>query len=436
MKVESAPLATKAAPFSHVLLGYRAATRQPLALWASLALLSFVTQIIFRREMHPGEFGTFNTALALVGVLIVPVLALHQAITLYVARPHRPGDQSRVDSIRAGALLATETFAWMWGAVCLVLVFALTTWLHLPRFSIQLFTLLNVLAAIGSFISCAIYERGGHLRRWMILLASAALARVLIGAGLVSQEPWAESGLATFLIAGLITLGPALQSRQSNLTRLHACVAILDRDFMVFAAATFSLLLGLVLFTNADRLVGQSWFGVVTNNNMGLVNWPLFDAYQTAGLLARSLLWGTQPLLWILFAERSQVDYTRAASLKFFWIYLGVLILGVIALSWLATPLSELFCGNDYQTTARFVPSLAAAMIPLGLLQGLGIFSLASRRYHECFVLGGCSVVYTLVLYFAGRQPQLMPAYMFGIGLVCCMAVLFVGVVRWGRKQP
>jgi hypothetical protein len=89
-----------------------------------------------------------------------------------------------------------------------------------------------------------------------------------------------------------------------------------------------------------------------------------------------------------------------------------------------------------FELTSHFVPSLAATMIPLGLLQALGIFSLASRRYPECFVLGGCGVGYTLLLYLAGRQPQLMPAYMFGGGLVCLMVLLFVGVVRWGRKQP
>jgi hypothetical protein len=75
-------------------------------------------------------------------------------------------------------------------------------------------------------------------------------------------------------------------------------------------------------------------------------------------------------------------------------------------------------------------------MVPLGLLQALGVFSLASRRYHECFVLGGCGVAYTLVLLFFGRRPELMPPYMFGGGLVSLMVVLFVGIVRWGRKQP
>jgi hypothetical protein len=33
-------------------------------LWASSPLLSFIAQIVFRRELAPGEFGTLNTALA------------------------------------------------------------------------------------------------------------------------------------------------------------------------------------------------------------------------------------------------------------------------------------------------------------------------------------------------------------------------------------
>jgi O-antigen/teichoic acid export membrane protein len=218
--------------------------------------------------------------------------------------------------------------------------------------------------------------------------------------------------------------------------RWKACLAIWDRDFLLYAGATFSVLLALFLFSSADRIVAQSWFGVAIDNNLGLVNWALFDAYQTAGLLGRGILWGTQPLLWILFAQRSRLDRTTPGSLTFFWIYLGALLPGAILLGCLAQPLSRLFCGPHFQSTALFVPSFAAVMVPLGLLQALGVFSLASRRYHECFVLGGCGVAYTLVLLFFGRRPELMPPYMFGGGLVSLMVVLFVGIVRWGRKQP
>jgi O-antigen/teichoic acid export membrane protein len=443
MKVDPLPAAN--APgvpglFRRALLTYQKETGQSPAGWALIALLNFIAQIIFHRELAPGEFGTLNTALGAIGLMTVPLLAVNQAFTHYLARHPGPGaaePSARIESLRAAALLVTETFAWIWGVLSFLLVFLLLPMLDLPRFSLQLFTLLNVLIALGGLVSWAVCQGGNQLRLWAWLLAAAALARVLVGAGLAWKEPWAESGLAAFLLAGFITLTPALRSREADAAmRLKACRAVWDRDFLLCAGATFSVLLALFLFSSADRIVAQSWFGVANNNNMGLVNWGQFDAYQTAGLLGRGLLWGTQPLLWILFAERSRLDRTRADSLTFFWIYLGVLAPGAILLGCLAQPLSRLFCGPDFQSTALFVPSFAAVMVLLGLLQALGIFSLASRRYPECFVLGGCAAGYTLLLYLAGRQPQLMPAYMFGGGLVSLMVVLFVGIVRWGRKQP
>jgi hypothetical protein len=437
MNADPGPAAKAPGLFRRALRIYQKETGQSPALWALVALLNFIAQIIFRHELAQGEFGTLNTALGMIGLMIVPVLALNQAFTHYLARHHDAGQSARIDSLRAAAFLATETFAWIWGALCLLLVFLLLPLLDLPRFSLQLFTLLNVLIALGGLVSWTMCQDSNRLHLWAWLLAASALTRVLVGAGLAWQEPWAESGLTAFLLAGFITQAPVFRSRETDMaTRLKACQAIWDHDFLLYTGATFSVLLALFLFSSADRIVAQSWFGVATNNNMGVVNWPLFDAYQTAGLLGRGLLWGTQPLLWILFAQRSLLDRTRAASLTFFWIYLGALLVGAILLGCLAQPLSWLFCGPNFQSTALFVPSLAAVMVPLGLLQALGVFSLASRRYHECFVLGGCSVGYTLLLYLVGRQPQLMPAYMFGGGLVSLMVVLFVGVARWGRKQP
>jgi hypothetical protein len=258
-----------------------------------------------------------------------------------------------------------------------------------------------------------------------------------VGAFLGWQEPWAESGLAALLLAGFITLAPALGAREVEASvRWKACRTAWDKDFLIHAGATCSVLLGVFLFTSADRIVAQHWFGVATNNNLGLVDWPTLDAYQTAGLLGRSLLWGTQPLLWILFVQRAPLHRTTTASLRFFWIYLGTLIAGAFLLGCLTHPLTWIFCGDSYKTTAMYVPSFAAVMVLLGLLQGIGIFSLASRRHPECFLFGACGTGYAVLLYLAGRQPQLMLAYMFGAGLISLMIVLFLGVVRWGRKQP
>ncbi len=437
MKPDAESVATDPGFFRRALVTYQKETGQPLAVWAGIAALNFIAQIFLRRELHLGEFGTLNTALGIVGLLTLPLLALNQAFTLYLRQVHPQEQAPRIEALRAAAAIATETFGWIWGGLSILLIFLLLPLLDVPRISLQLFTVINVLVALGGVLSWAICQGGNRLHFWATLLFYAALSRALVGALLGWLEPWAESGLAALLLAGFIALAPALDIREVKpALRWKACRDAWDRDFLLYAGATFSVLLGVFLFANADRIVAQKWLGVAINNNLGIVSWSLLDSYQTAGLLGRSLLWGTQPLLWILFAHRSPLNRTTTASLTFFWIYLGSLVAGAFLLGLLTRPLCYLFCGSNYQSTALFVPSFAAVMVVLGLLQGVGIFALASRRYPECFLFSACSIGYTVLLYLAGRQAQSMIAYMFGAGVVSLMIVLFVGVVRWGRKQP
>jgi hypothetical protein len=437
MSAPPATTAPDAGPLRPCSLLFREQTGEMLAVWAAIAALNFITQIVLRRELAPGEFGTLNTALGVVGLMTVPVLAMNHAVVSYLAHPPKSAASTHLNSLRAVSLLVMETFAWIWGGISVLVILAVVPLLELPRFSLELLALIIVLLAVGGLVSGAICRSRSQLRLWMWLLLAAALARLLLAAGLGSAMPWAESGLSAWLLAGFITLIPVLRQQGSDaFLRFKACQALLNREFLIYFGATLSVFLAVFLFTSADRLVAQSWFGVATNNNLGLVDWREFDAYQTAGLLGRGLLWGTQPLLWIFFAQRSRLDRTRAASLTFFWIYLGALLVGAVILGELSRPLSQLFCGAAFESTAFLIPHFAAAMVPLGLLQVLGFFALASRRYPECFVIGGLGVGYALLLYLVGRQPLLMPAYMFGGGAVAILMVLLVGVVRWGRRQP
>ena len=419
------------------LLTFREETGQSPVIWAGIALLSLFTQIILHRELLPGEFGTFNTALGVIGLMTVPVIALVQTFNWHFVYKRVPGQEQRFQEIRSSELAVIETITWVWAIISGVLLLIGLPLLELPRYSVNLLVLLNVLLALGALLSGAMYCSGGRRRTWVWLLVGAAVARLVLGITMSWYERWAEAALVAFLFAGLITLAPALRSTETSLAeRFKALKTVLDGAFLIDPGAIFRVLLGIYLFTNGDRIVAQSWFGTAADNNIGYVDWPMFDAYQTAGLLGRSILWGTQPLLLMLFIRRARVDRTTASSLDWFWLYLGALVTGVTLVNLFHVPLSRLFCGADYFRTAHLVPVFTITMIPLGLLQGIGMFSLASRRYPECFVFGVCSIGYAVVLYLAGRNPQIMPAYMFGGSLVSLMAVLFVGVVRWGRKQP
>jgi hypothetical protein len=421
------------------LLKFREETGQSLVVWAIIAVFSLFTQVVLHHTLLPGEFGTFNTVLGVIGLMLVPQVALIHAFNWHVARKHAPGEEQRLQGLRASEVIVIETFTWIWALVGSIVVMFILQFLALPRYTLCLFTQLNVVLALGALLSAAMYRSRGRLKTWSWLFAGTALARLLLCIVVTWYIPWSEAALAGFLLAGLITIVPVLRTTETGeAQRIKALKTIMDRAFLVDLGAIFSVFLAIYLFTNADRIVAQSWFGTVGVNdtNADIIDWPMFDAYQTAGLLGRSILWGTQPLLLILFLRRARMDRTTSATMDWFWLYLGLLVTGVTLIDLFDVPLTQLFCGRDYERTAHLVPGFTLTMMPLGLLQGVGIFGLASRRYIECFVFGACGIAYTLLLYGAGRHPQLMLAYMFGGGLISLMMVLFVGVVRWGRRQP
>jgi hypothetical protein len=446
MSAEAAPAAQEADFFRRAVQSYETQTGQPALAWLLIALANAAFQAAFYCAMRAdraaaGEFGTLNAALGIIGLLTLPLLALHQAFRLYPMHPPRAGQDARLDSLRSSAVTVIETSALIWAACCCLLTLVPLPLPYLPRYPLQLLALLNVLAALGSVVTGSVYENRNQYRRWIILLVAAALIRMIAGGvlTLTPLAPWAETGLTVFLLASLITLIPALRTGTLDWpARLKTCRAVFDHDFLVFTGATLSVFLGIYLFSNADRIVTLRWVDTLPDQRVMMSSGTQdgFDFYQASGLWGRALLWGTQPLLWILFARRARLTHTTAASLTFFWLYLAALVLGALILGTLTQPHTLHAMGDFFQTAGYYAPTFAAVMIPLGLLQGLGIFSIASRRYPECFVLGGCSLVYTLVLLLFGRRPETMLPYMFGASIISLMAVLFVGVVRWGRRQP
>jgi hypothetical protein len=147
------------------------------------------------------------------------------------------------------------------------------------------------------------------------------------------------------------------------------------------------------------------------------------------------LLWGTQPLLLLLLVRRGGAERTTPGVRHLFWSYLAALLAGAALLSWFAPALVRLFEGADDAVTVSFVGAFLWIVFPIGLLQGLGFFALASRRHPECHTLGAAGLGYIALLEAVGR-PQLMLTYAFGGSFVALMLVLIVGVVRWGRRHP
>ncbi len=352
----------KFSPFSD----YRRETGHSPALWLALALLNFAVQIVFRRQLEPGEFALLNTLLGLIGLTAVPLVALNLAVRYF----HPGGESTRAETVREARLPLLRNFTVIWGFVCALGFLPALDLLGLPRFSLGLFALAGVIVTLGACFCAGLYEQRNRPGRWAFLLLFAAATRLLAAFGFAGAEPLAEAGLAAGICGGLILLTPLFRSVQSAFDAEKAKAAWRDREFRLYLAAAVSVTLGIFLFTNADRIVAQVWFGEASDNNLGLVHWGRFDGYQTAGLLARALLWGTQPLLLLFLARRSAQPRTGRRLRRLFWFYLAALAAGALLLPALALPLAHLFGGAEPEATAYFIPPLrpghGADRVPAG----------------------------------------------------------------------
>ena len=411
---------------------FRRETGRSLAFWALLALLNFAGQIVFRHNLAPGEFGMLNALIGVIGLFLVPVWALRHCFDHFAPGDH---DAARLAALRAGKQPLVEIVTVGWMVPALLLCFPLMPPLGFPRASLDYCLLPSVFLALGTFIVASMCEKENRPRLWGALLIGAAVTRIAVALWFTASQPWAEMGLAAGWAGVFVLLIPVWRAGRFDFQWKKAAAAWHDAEFARHALATGCVLLGIYLFTNGDRIVAQAWFGRPQENNMGFVPWAFFDSYQTAGLLGRALLWGTQPLLLLFLVRRAGAPRTTPELRNLFWTYLGVLVVGGMLLVTLAHPLIWLFTGADDTEAATLIPAFAWLMMLLGLLQGIGIFALASRRYPECFTLGAASLGYVGLLYAVGR-PQLMLSYAFGGAWVALMLVLMVGVVRWGRRQP
>lgn len=407
----------------------RPADRPAILAWPAVALFTALSQIALFRELAPGEFGTVNTVLGLVAVLAAPLLALS---LIFQSQVLPDEDLTGHQASRASVM---ELCLLIWSGVSIVLLLVLLPLLSLPRLSVDILAVLvagaTYLAILGNSLSAFAHRA----RLWLGLVVTAAVLRFLASVAFPHFAPFAQSGLAAVVLAGFITALPVMRERTLDPNSAATWALVRGRRFLLPYLATASVMMAVAIFTNADRVVAQMNFGTPTGVNVSYVDFRAFDDYQAAGMIARALLWGTLPLLRVMYLKRSALPQTSKASLHFFWIYLFALFAADFVMGIFAPYLSSIFTG-DAIAAARFIPGFAGAVPMLGLLQGVGIFVLASRRYPECFTFAGCSVAYGTFLTFCGREPQLMTSCMFGGAMMSLMVVLLVGIIRYARSHP
>lgn len=396
------------------------------------AVGNYLFQVIMARNLPVAEVGYLNAALALIGLLSVPLLAGSQALVWSIARQAKRCDEAALQRLRLACLGQLKQWTWRIALVVAIIFWPLAVFFDFPRSSLMLAVLLCTLVLMWSAIGqvwCA--GQGRFFLQGSLNMGTVAV-RVAAGLVLVMLIPRAESGVLASLLAATVFGGVLLWPGKRPVADgpVDASPVLEDPDFRAYLVAALCVGGGIFIFSQIDILAAQRRFPP-----------ELLGLYAKAGLLGRAILWGAYPVLVVYLTHRSAQDARTPQADRLLLIYALLSAVGVLGVSMLAGPLSLLLAGQDGSAfyvamQTDLTAAFARAMVPVAVLQGLGIYFLATRQLIPAYTFGGLAVVYALILLGLGTTPVLMLSLIFGAGGGALLILLLQAVIRWSRAQP
>lgn len=362
------------------------------------------------------EYGYMNSTLGVILLLSVPLVAASQSVAHFLARLQKEGDAQKLEEFRQKSL------HWLWKGTWILLGLALLSWkpmkewLNFPRTSLALLVLACLPAQLWSVVASAWCAGSGRFRLLGGLTLGGALMR--LGAGIALAYYWrqAESGIAASLL-GALAIGALLffVKREKNNS---AKTFKFPTGFFPFLGASVAVGIGNFLFLQADQIVAQRFF-----SGMDLGN------YSAAGVLGRAVVLGSLPFLTVYFTQRSEITASNRQSWGLKFLYGSSLLVGSSCVYFMSDFLCRLLLGHREPQTTVWMDQFAVNMAIVGVLNAIGFFLLASRRFIECFCYGVLGLIYTGFLLQKGITPDHMlevMRLMTGIALGMMVALILV----------
>jgi hypothetical protein len=384
------------------------------------ALGNYGFQAVMRRHLAWSEFGYLNAIGSLILFAGVPMTAASLAMTHQLARvPRGEGHAERAAELQAISLQALRRLTGIICVLALLLLVPAARFLDLPRLSLAGLALLWIPMNLWSATGCAWCAGLGRFRLLAALLIATALVRVGFGAAAVRVDPVAEAGLCASIAAAGVTavvaiIGPH-QRLGISLRRLF-----LRGENLRFGAAALAVAFGTFFFLQGDLLIAARNF---PGNELG--------RYSGAGLLARTVIWASLPLLTVYFTRRSEPVPAPAMVRWLPRLYLAMIVLGVGAVWLLRRPLLASLLGvHDDAPLADLTGRFTLVELPLGALQLLGYHYLAARRLGESLAFGLCALGTMAVLDCLGNNPVAMLDTLAASGAASLVILGALGLVR------
>ena len=369
--------------------------------------------VIGRHLSEQGQYGNANSVISgfmpLLGLL--PSVATF-TVTHYIAHFNTTGDTARLQ----GLLLGCRNFLfWLTvggSALAIIVIKPLSDFFHYNE-SLMLVTLGCTLFGLwGTFVS-ALCQGLAWFKRLALIGFLTMTLRFAFGWVVTLKSPTAENAVLASAFALLANL--VLLLWRKDLSLHGEPISPWNREFKKYLIVCAAYVAGTYCFLQGDVLVAKKFF-VNTEN----------DAYNCAKLLAIALPGTMAPLLAVLFTSRSgtRTGNVVAEQLTLLSLYIGGLFFGAGSLFMLRGFCVKLILGRHSPEAEAMIGQLSIAMVFVGLLQALALWSLASRWSKIIYLYGTLGVIYWLSLFAGGKSSgamlQIMPE-----GTAIAFAILF-----------
>jgi O-antigen/teichoic acid export membrane protein len=387
---------------------------------------NFLYQIVMCRLLPTVEVGLMNAALAILGLVIVPMVAASRALAHFVSRHDASGDQAALNQLLACCQRWLRQWTWRVLAAELLLLYPIMSWLGFERLSLMLVIGLCVPALLWSSVGEQWFNGLGRFYEVGLLTFLSMLVRVISGILLVWWMPQADGAVAASFFAALVMAAVILVGPHPDPGAQTGNVPNLElRSYLL---ASLAAGLGIFLFTMGDVLAAKRH---LTDFGLG--------QYTKSGLLGRAVLWGAFPVLVVYFTQRSARDRSDASSWRLLGLYAGLVGVGCILLVALAGPLSAMLVPTAERAHLSDVTFLtrafAMAMVPLAILQAVGMAALAGRRIRLCLTFGGLAMAYAATLLAFQAGPHLLLSLVTGGAWGIVLIFAMVALVQWSRSK-
>jgi hypothetical protein len=387
---------------------------------------NYVFQAIISRNLgDSGEFGLANSALSFTGLLGLPVAIATFAITHYIARFNFAGEDERLHSLLAGCRKFLFRLTIAGSLLAVLLVKPLGDFFHFPRTSLMLVTLAFALAGLWAAFAVALCQGLGWFKRLAFIGVISMLLRLAFGGLGTIKIPTAEMVVLASVFGLLANLVLLYWKKDLARPSRHP-ESPWNSEFIQFLVVSAACVGGGYCFMQGDLLVAKRYF---LKSEL--------DAYSAAALLARALPMTVAPLLIVLFTHRSGKNQhdSLMEQLKLLGLYVIGLVVGAAGLLLLGALCLKIISRNTPDVAAMLTP-LTITMTFVGLLQGLALWSLASRWAKISMLYGVLGLGYWLTLLALGKTPPDLLRVMPVAAGIAFGALLLVWLVTMRRHKP